>query len=187
MLKNYKLKEKRNKMKYILLITLTALIFSCKNVENTGDNKTIKTKEAILNKANKSPEVLKESLFLTMERTPCYVKCPAYKITIFNTGNVLFEGYSHTKYIGKYGKQLTKKQLKEIQQMMDEIDILEMKDVYDTEVTDFPSTILFLVSNNTHKKKILDRVNAPSELKRFEKLIDFFVLDDELKQSPITK
>jgi len=173
-------------MKYILLITLSALLFSCKNAEKTTVEKVVETKKPALNKPSNSPEVLKESLFLTMERTPCFGKCPAYKITIFNTGKVVFQGFSHTKYIGDYGKQLTKKQLKEIQKMMDEINILEMKDIYDTDVTDFPSTILFLVSNNTHKKKILDRVDAPSELKQFEKLIDFLVLDDELKQLPTT-
>jgi hypothetical protein len=174
-------------MKYILLITLTTLLFSCKNAEKTTEETVVKTKKPVLNKPSKSPEVLKESLFLTMERTPCFGKCPTYKLMIFNTGNVVFEGFSNTKYIGKYGKQLTKNQLKEIQKMMDEINILEMKNVYDTEVTDFPSTILFLVSNNTHKKKILDRVDAPKELKQFEKLIDFLVLDDELKQLPTTK
>lgn len=169
-------------MKYILLISLSALLFSCKNSEKTTKEKITKTTKPVINKPSKSPQVLKESLFLTMERTPCFGKCPAYKIMIFNTGNVKFEGFSHTKYIGKYEKQLTKKQLKEIQKMMDDIKITEMKDVYDSEVTDLPSTILFLVSNNTHKKKILDRVDAPSDLKQFEKLIDYFVVNDELTQ-----
>ena len=174
-------------MKYILIITLSTLLFSCKNAEKTTDENIATTKKPVINKPSKSPEVLKESLFLSMERTPCFGKCPTYKLMIFNTGNVVFEGFSNTMYIGKYNKQLTKKQLKEIQKMMDEINILEMKNVYDSEVTDFPSTILFLVSNNTHKKKILDRVNAPAELKKFEKLIDYLVLDDELKKLPTTK
>lgn len=169
-------------MKYILLITLASFVLSCKNTEKSTSTSTNPAPtNAEVKKASKSPEVLKESLFLTMERTPCFGKCPTYKIMIFNTGNVVFEGFSNTKYIGKYGKQLTKKQLKEIQNMMDEINIMEMENVYDSEVTDLPSTILFIVSNNT-KKKILDRVNGPAELKQFEKLIDHFVVNDELKQ-----
>ena len=35
----------------------------------------------------------KEHLFLSMERTPCFGKCPSYKIMIFNTGNVVYEGF----------------------------------------------------------------------------------------------
>jgi hypothetical protein len=167
-------------MKYLLLITITTLFFSCKNSEKSTIKETTVT-NAEVKKASKSPEVLKESLFLSMERTPCFGKCASYKIMIFNTGNVKFEGFSNTKYIGKYEKQLTKNQLKEIQNMMDDIKITEMKDVYDSEVTDLPSTILLLVSNNS-KKKILDRVDAPADLKRFEKLIDYFVVNDELTQ-----
>lgn len=172
-------------MKYILLLTVTTLFFSCKTTEKV--NSASETTKADVKKAQKSPAVLKESLFLTMERTPCFGKCPAYKITIFNTGNVIYEGYSHTSKIGKFKKQLTKKQLKEIQQMMDDIDITGMKDVYDSEVTDFPSTQLFIISNGQHKKKILDRVDAPASLKQFEKLIDYLVLDDQLEQLPTNK
>jgi len=164
-------------MKYILILLFTSLLFSCKNAEKTTENTIFAIENPVI---SKSPVVLKESLFLTMERTPCFGKCPTYKIMIFNTGNVIFEGFSNTKYIGKYKQQLTRTQLKEIQQMMDEIDILGMKDVYDSNVTDFPSTILFLVSNNTHKKKILDRVDAPASLKQFEKLIDSLVVNNKL-------
>ena len=166
-------------MKYILILLLTTLLFSCKNAEKST-NTTSKPVEKEIVKKSTIPPTIKESLFLSMERTPCFGKCPTYKIFIFNTGNVMFEGYSNTKYIGKFNTQLTKKQLKEIQQMMDKIDITGMRDVYDSEVTDFPSTILFLVSNNTHRKKILDRVDAPASLKQFEKLIDSLVLNDKL-------
>lgn len=169
-------------MKYILILTVTTLLISCKNTKEATSETAKPIKQEKL-KPTKLPEAaMKESLFLSMERTPCFGKCPAYKIFIFNTGNVIFEGYSNTKHIGKFGNQLTKKQLKEIQKMMDDIDITGMKDSYDSEATDLPSTMLFLVSNMQHKKKILDRVGAPSELKQFEKLIDYLVINDQLKQ-----
>jgi len=168
-------------MKYTLLIlTLITLLFSCKDGEKAIESSNTIKKEIV--KETVKPNIpLKEAFFLTMERTPCFGKCPSYKITIFNTGKVLYDGKSHTKKIGKFEKQLTKKQLEEIQKMMKDIKLIEMKSIYDSEVTDFPSTILYIVSNN-QKKKILDRVNAPAELKQFEKLVDFLVLDDELKQ-----
>jgi len=169
-------------MKYILILIISALLFSCKNTKETASETTKPVKQEKLKKTKLPEAAMKESLFLSMERTPCFGKCPVYKIMIFNTGNVIFEGFSNTKYIGKYGNQLTKKQLKEIQSMMDDIKIMEMENVYDTEVTDLPSTILFLVSNMRQKKKILDRVDAPAELKQFEKLIDYFVINDQLKQ-----
>lgn len=166
-------------MKYILLLlTLTTLFFSCKDSEKTI---TKSVEKEIVEETTKQDLPVKEALFLSMERTPCFGKCPAYKITIFNTGNVTYTGNSNTKKIGKYSKTLTQQQLNEIQKMMKDIKIMEMKDVYDSEVTDLPSTIFFIV-NNKKKKKILYRIDAPAELKQFEKLIDFLVLDDELKQ-----
>ncbi len=172
-------------MKYILLIAITTVFFSCKNTEKVSSTSD-ETKKETKTEASK-PSITKEALFITMKRTPCFGKCPSYKIMIFNTGYVSYEGFSHTQYIGKYTNQLTKKQLKELQQMMDDIDITGMKDVYDSEVTDLPSTILFVVSNHQHKKKILDRVDAPASLKQFEKLIDYLVINDNLVQLPTNK
>lgn len=122
-----------------------------------------------------------ENIFLTMERTPCFGKCPSYKITIFNTGKVDYEGFTFAVKEGKYTKTLTQKQLSEIKSQLDVIKLFELEDVYDSKVTDIPSTHLY-VEFNGKKKKILDRVGAPKELKQFEKLIDFIVIDDDLKK-----
>ncbi|MGB0881694.1 MAG: DUF6438 domain-containing protein [Vicingaceae bacterium] len=172
-------------MKYILLISITTLFFSCKSTKKIPTEEQI-TKPTKLKKTKLPEAAMKESLFLSMERTPCFGKCPTYKLMIFNTGNVIFEGYSNTKYIGKYKNQLSKKQLREIKTMMDEINIMEMKDVYDSKATDLPSTVIFIVNENS-KKKILDRMDAPAELKQFEKLIDFLVINDQLTQQPTNK
>ena len=56
-----------------------------------------------------------------------------------------------------------------------------MNDKYDSPITDIPSVLLYVVYNN-QKKKILDRVDSPKELKQFEKLIDHLVIDDELEK-----
>ena len=165
-------------MKNILIITLLTLFVSCKQNKpvienpNTEETKTTTPKEQAL---------IKESLFLTMERTPCFGKCPSYKLTIFNTGNVVYEGFTFAKKEGKHVKKLTKKQLTEIQNLIETINLFEMKDKYDSSITDIPSTILYVVYKG-QKKKILDRVGGPDELKKLEKLIDFLVIDDELKK-----
>ena len=128
-----------------------------------------------------NPIPVKEHLFLTMERTPCFGKCPSYKIMIFNTGNVVYEGFTFAEKEGKYTKKLTKKQLSEIESQIEIINLFELKNKYDSKITDIPSVHLY-VEYKGNKKKILDRDGAPDELKRFEKLIDFLVLDDKLKK-----
>ncbi|NRA13813.1 MAG: hypothetical protein HRT57_17870, partial [Crocinitomicaceae bacterium] len=54
-------------------------------------------------------------------------------------------------------------------------------DKYDSQITDLPSVLLLVVYKN-QKKKILDRVDGPKELKQFGKLIDHLVIDDQLKK-----
>ena len=122
---------------------------------------------------------VKERMFLTMERTPCFGKCPSYKIIIFNTGNVSYEGFSFATKEGKHTKKITQEQLSEIQLKMEEIKFFELNDRYDSRVTDIPSTRLY-VEYKGQKKKLLDRVGAPKELKEFEKLIDSIIIDDKL-------
>ena len=148
------------------------LLFSCKQSTPVTDNSSSTTQEII---------PVKESIFLTMERTPCFGKCPNYKITIFNTGNVVYEGFSFTEKEGKHTKKLSQKQLSEIESQIEVINLFELKDKYDSKMTDIPSVYLYIAYKG-NKKKILDRDGGPSELKRFEKLIDFLVIDDNLKK-----
>ena len=165
-------------MKNLLIIASLILFFSCKQNKPVVDNSsTTETKTTI----SKEQVLVKESLFLTMERTPCFGKCPNYKLTIFNTGNAVYEGFTFAKKEGKHVKKLTEKQLTEIQDLIETINLFEMKDKYDSPITDIPSTILYVVYKEK-KKKILDRVGGPDELKKLEKLIDFLVIDDELKK-----
>lgn len=160
-------------MKNLILIASLTLFFSCKqNVPITENPAIVEVQESI---------PVKESLFLTMERTPCFGKCPSYKITIFNTGNVVYEGFNFTEKEGKHTKKLTQKQLTEIQSQIEVIGLFELKDKYDSQITDIPSVQLYVVYKGK-KKKILDRVGGPNELKQFEKLIDFLVIDDDLKK-----
>ncbi len=163
-------------MKWFLLILSFAFFLSCKQSEATTENSS-----ATKNEALKETTPTEESLFLTMERTPCFGECPSYKISISSTGNVTYEGFRFAPKEGKHTKKLSTTQLNEIQSQIDALKIFDMEDKYDSPVTDIPSVHLLIVYNN-QKKKILDRVNGPKELKQFEKLIDHLVIDDELKK-----
>lgn len=124
---------------------------------------------------------IKESIFITMERTPCLGKCPSYKLTIFNTGNVTYEGYTFAEKEGHYKSKLTKAQLIKLEQKIEEIKLFGLQDKYDAQITDIPSCVL-LVNHKGKTKKIIDRHGGPEELKQFEKLIDTLVLKSDLKK-----
>lgn len=124
---------------------------------------------------------IEEEVFIRMERTPCFGQCPSYKITIFNTGRVLYEGYSFVDQEGNFETSLSKAELARLKKKIDEIKIFALKNKYDTNITDIPSCLIY-VNDGEQTKKIYDRYGAPEDLKDFEKLIDKLVLIKDLKK-----
>lgn len=164
-------------MRYLVLTLLILSLFACKQSAPVP-----KTPEVVETPPPPPPPPtpIKEALFITMERTPCLGRCPSYKITIFNTGNVIYEGRDFAEKQGKHTTKLTAEQLDELKNNIEIIDLFKMQNKYDKQVTDIPSCYLY-VQLDGKKKKIMDRVDAPAELRNFEKLIDFMVITDQLK------
>jgi ABC-type oligopeptide transport system ATPase subunit len=161
-------------MKWFIIIASLTVLLSCKQSEMTTDANNSTQKENI---TEATP--IKEALFLTMERTPCLGRCPNYKITIMNTGKVIYEGKQFSEPLGQYTKMLSSKQLSEIQQKMENINLFELNDKYDSRVTDISAVAIFVVYKGA-KKKIYDRHGGQKELGEFEELIDTIVIDDQL-------
>jgi hypothetical protein len=158
---------------FILIASLTVLL-SCKQSE-TKSNAVNTTQPKI--DAVSIP--VKEHLFLSMERTPCFGRCPNYKITIMNTGKVTYNGIQFTKKDGHYSKILSGSELSKLQKKIEDISLFEMENKYDANITDIPAVALFVFYKG-NKKKIFDRKNGPKELKEFEELIETIVIDDQL-------
>ena len=161
-------------MRWFIVITFLSILLSCKQSETTTN---IVSTSSIEN-PSEAPAV-KESIFLTMERTPCLGRCPNYKITIMNTGKVIYNGIKFTKKEGHFTKMLSVNQLSEIQTKIEEINLFEMDSKYDSNVTDIAAVALYVVHKGS-KKKIFNRYGGPKELKEFENLIDLIVIDSQL-------
>jgi len=141
---------------------------------------SINTTEPVSTTSSTLP--VKESLLLSLERTPCFGKCPTYKYTILTTGKIIYSGSQNTKNIGSYTAQLNKSQLEEIKNQIKILDAFSLQDKYDAKVTDIPSTIL-VINIDGKKKKIYDRHGAPEKLKQFEKFVDKIVLNTKMTKT----
>ena len=153
-------------MKSSILILLSLMLFACKQNSTVSNNTPTNTS-------------VQETTFITMERTPCFGKCPSHKITIFNTGNVIYEGYRFSFKEGTHSAKLDEGQLTILKNKIKEIDFFNLQDKYDSKMTDIPSCILE-VEMDGKKKKILDRSEAPKKLRDFEKLIEKMVITEDL-------
>lgn len=157
-------------MKPILTLLLFFSLAACKQ-----------TKPTKVSQENTAAENQKETIFISMERTPCLGRCPGYTITIYETGFVIYEGRDFVEREGKHSAMLANEAMEELKSYIKSINFFNLKDKYDKEITDIPSCII-AVSIDGKYKKIIDRYEAPDDLRRLEKLIDYYVLTDDLKK-----
>jgi Domain of unknown function (DUF6438) len=76
----------------------------------------------------------------TIERTPCYGRCPIYKVTIFRDGVVEYEGKRFVKTRGQATGHISPEQLTALDQLFQQHGYLALKDSYEEyDMTDMPS------------------------------------------------
>lgn len=166
-------------MKNILFLSFAFLIIvSCKS-----NQKTFKSLSKEFNTTDS------DSIFITIERTPCMGVCPWYNATIYENGLVVYDGKRNVTNIGMYITQLTPEQLIALKRKAEAINYFKLNDKYNNEsVTDLPGTTTS-VQLNGKRKTILNRFAGPNELNEFEKSIDalFDTVDMKKMRQPIDK
>lgn len=112
-----------------------------------------------------------DSLVAMLKRTSCYGRCPVYRFNIYSSGSVNYYGKANTEMEGMYTGKLTGENVALILEKIEEIKFFELNNIYDTNVTDFPSINVY-ANKDGKKKQIIDRQGGPKELKELEALLD---------------
>ncbi|HKR06401.1 MAG TPA: DUF6438 domain-containing protein [Bacteroidia bacterium] len=159
------------KLIYSIIIAIT-LSSSCKSKEKMSQP-DVATADTIL--------------LASIERTPCFGQCPTYKISIYQSGYVVYEGKQHVKNIGFFSLRLDKSKVEEIKNFILQNKILEMNDEYkNPRIADYPSTLTEANLNGKYKHIIETDPQAPKEIKDFQKFLDSF-FTDETNWTPLNK
>lgn len=111
------------------------------------------------------------SLYLRIERTPCYGRCPIDKVELFPGGKVRYEGQRFVPRLGVYTRQLSPQEQVEVEKALREAHFEAYADLYDNPgISDLPSLILEYHLDG-QKKRITCRTGCPPELpEKIEKL-----------------
>ncbi|HQU85773.1 MAG TPA: DUF6438 domain-containing protein [Pyrinomonadaceae bacterium] len=114
-----------------LLIVFLLFYFDCGSVKNSPpQNQNVMQK-------------IPNDLQITLERTVCYGRCPAYKLSVKADGTVLFEGIDFTKVKGKTEGKISEEKLKQLVKAFQDADYFNLNGKYDYEncnqMTDHPS------------------------------------------------
>ncbi len=117
-----------------------------------------------------------DSLFFSLERTPCFGKCPAYTVNVYRSGFATYEGRTHAPREGRYTGRVDRVTMERLLQQAEAIGFFGLADTYDGPVTDLPSTITRIVSGD-RDKRIVARYKVPATLKAFAAQADTLLKD----------
>lgn len=112
---------------------------------------------------------------LTIERTPCKGRCPAYVLHVDARGHVAYEGRHFADPMGKHEKTLRKAQLRELVAAIQAADFWAYAERYDEpSIKDVPSASTQCTMNGrTHR--VLNRFNAPESLGQLQARLDSII------------
>lgn len=114
-----------------------------------------------------------------IQRTACFGRCPIYTLTLFEDGRVEYFGKKFTPREGRFEGKVTPEVYEKLLNYSQEMGYLDMENVYDKQaITDLPSTITSLRTPE-ELKTVVNRFDAPEELRRFEQFFDELFKDVE--------
>jgi hypothetical protein len=133
--------------------------------------------------SNRLTQDIPKDTLITLERTPCFGMCSAYKITISADGRVVFEGRHDVKKIGTAKSMISQQALRELVAAFERIGYFDLRDAYNEPedgckqwATDNPSAITSITIGG--KSKRVEHyygcygIEVLAELKKLEQAID---------------
>ena len=162
-----------NKIFPLILIGIVAVSVGCKSTKKSTATDTTTTNE---NVTQAEPQMV-----ASINRTACYGRCPMYKATFFDNGEVEYIGRRFVENIGTYKTLISEEEVLTIKAKITEYDYFSLDSLYPTPVSDFPSCITEAQLNG-QRKKVIDRRDPPGNLKYFEKFLDSLLENREWKK-----
>lgn len=116
-----------------------------------------------------------DSLVLSLERTPCFGTCKAYRLNVYRSGYGTYEGRAHVEKEGMHSARIGRDTLAAIVREAERSGFFELDARYDSPVTDLPSTIIRVVANGKDHQ-VVGRVGTPAKFKAFAEYVEELLL-----------
>ena len=133
-----------------------------------------------------SPTPIYTDLVIMMERTVCFGACPAYRLTIYGDGRVVYEGKAFVAVEGTQTTQISAEKVQELVVAFEKAGFFSLEDSYTVPATDLPTTITSITLDGQSKRISHYGIggnpevdNAPKELYELENKIDEIVNSEQ--------
>lgn len=107
---------------------------------------------------------MNDSVYFSMQRTPCFGTCPSYTLTILENGTATYSGGRFAPREGNYVGKVDAETMEKLWALAEEAGFFGMQDTYDSKVTDLPSTIIRFHGKGKNKQ-VLARQGTPRAFK----------------------
>jgi len=153
-------------MKNLLpIFFLLVVASSCNSKKEAASAEVIAVPDTVV--VVMEPSAPQDSLAVHFEKTPCFGRCPVFKIKVYKSGFATYEGLNFSEKMGLYSYRFSEADLEKIYNMADSIDYFDLQSEYnDPRVSDLPSTISEIKLND-REHRIVARMNVPQKLKDF--------------------
>lgn len=152
----------------LAIISTVLLSASCAQQKKTTNNKATAKSTAT---TSSSDATTKEITSVTMERTACFGRCPAYKTEIYSDGTVKYTSRSFTTYEGVYTSTIDKNEVSKLFADMKNYQIDTCSGEYQSLIADVPG-IIFHIMRGKEDQEIMNAHFGPDYLKGLAKRID---------------
>jgi len=119
-----------NKLKFTILLIITMLSMAAVNAQDA-----------------------KANVAITLERTACFGTCPIYTITIYENGDVVYDGKNFVEVMGEQKSQIDPAIVVQMVKSFEDAGYFDWKEAYDKyTITDLPSVITSVTQDGkTHR------------------------------------
>lgn len=124
-----------------------------------------------------------KDLLITLERTPCFGRCPVYFVSVDENGKVEYEGKNFVGTMGKQTAEVSQEKVRELVAEFMRIKYFELNDEYTQPITDLPTTYTSITIDG-RTKKVKNYAGAPAELVALEKKIDEVLNTEQWVKAP---
>jgi hypothetical protein len=126
-----------------------------------------------------------DSLFASIERTPCYGTCPTYRFKVYESGFAEYEGIRFVDSVGTFTVQVPQLRLQQLKELLHEVNYFSFQDKYiDPFITDIPHTITIVQLDGRVKRVLNGHEGTPEGLVIFERFIDGLVQESGFTNKP---
>ena len=127
------------------------------------------------------------TIFVSIEKQPCYGICPEYVAIFYNDGRIEFHGKKDVEWIGQFESKINHATVERIKMFSEQVDYFRLANYYPTygvTIDEVPGTVTS-VDLVYKSNRVTNKHHSPAKLHKFERFLEDIIFRQDWK--PMTK